>query len=90
MVISCDKVVTEANGIIKVCHEVQENLDFNGRDEIFNLLTLVKAKKPRYTAAGYFVLNRSTLFALLSTTTTYFIILVQFHQEHIKNRAYTQ
>lgn len=78
---SCDYVVAEANRTIKVCYEIQENLDYNERNELFNLLALVKARNPCYTAAGYIVVNRSTLFTLLSAVTTYFIIIVQFHQQ---------
>lgn len=77
LILSCNGVITEAN---RICYNVPENLGFNERMELFNLLILVRAKKPCYTAAGFFTLNKSTLFALLSTTTTYFIILVQFHQ----------
>lgn len=80
LIISCDNVIAEARNIVKVCQEIQEDADAAQREEIFNLLTLVKAKWPRYTAAGYFVVNRSSLFALFSVATTYFIILVQFHQ----------
>lgn len=81
LIISCDKVVTEATRIIEISHKIQDKIDFNGREEIFNLLILVKASKPHFTAAGFFKLNRSTLFSILSVTTTYFIILLQFHQD---------
>lgn len=78
---SCDKVVEEARNIVKVCQEVQEHMDSVEREEIFNLLALVETNRPSYTAANYFVLDRTSLFALLNATTTYFIILVQFYQK---------
>lgn len=76
MVVSCDRVVAEAKGILNICYETQRNMDYNEREEVFKLLVLIDTKKPRYTAADYFTLNKSTIFALLSTVTTYFIVLV--------------
>lgn len=82
MVISCDKVIMEAERIVNVCQEVQEILPSNSRErnEIFRLLVLVNAKRPIYSAANYFVVNRKALLGLLSVTTTYFIVMVQFNQ----------
>lgn len=82
IVISCDRVAREAGRIVSVCHKIQEKLPQSSweRNEIFKLLTLVNSKKALYTAADYFIVSRSTLFGLLSVTTTYFIILVQFNQ----------
>lgn len=86
VLMSCDKVVEEGMKIVKVCHEIQAVLNPYDRREILNLMVLVNSKRPRYTAAGYFVLNRCSLFALLSVITTYFIILVQFHQSSYVNQ----
>lgn len=63
---------------------MQENLRGFEREDVFNLLALVDARKPRYTVSGYFMLNRTTLLAFLSTVTTYFIIVVQFSQNQNK------
>lgn len=79
---SCDRVMEESGNIIKVCLEIQDDLNSVEREEVYKLLALVKAKPSCYTAGGYFILNRSCLFALLSAVTTYFIILVQFHQKY--------
>lgn len=59
---------------------MQENLNFIAKEEVVNFMALVDANRPYYVAAGYFVLNRGNLFALFSTITTYFIIVVQFNQ----------
>lgn len=77
---SCDKATKEFTQIVDVCRTVQQYFPLHSkeRNEIFNLLLLVNSKQPLYTAAGYFTVNRSTLFGLLSVITTYFIILVQF------------
>lgn len=79
---SCDEVMEEARTIVKVCLEIQEDLDPVEREEVFKLLALVEAKSVCCTAGNYFVLNRSCLFSILSVVTTYFIILVQFHQKY--------
>lgn len=87
MIISCDKVTAEAKRIVNVCNEVETNMDYSAKDEVVKLLMIVKAKEPCYTAAGYFILNRSTLFALLNVVTTYFIILLQFYQQNNISRT---
>lgn len=46
---------------------------------MLNLIMLARSINPCYTAAEFFNVNRSTLFALLSVTTTYFIIMIQFN-----------
>lgn len=46
---------------------------------MLNLIMLAKNINPCYTAADFFIVNRTTLFALLSVTTTYFIIMIQFN-----------
>lgn len=83
---SCDKIINEANKIITTSCEIQEKLNSNGKEEIVNLLTMMKAKKPCYTAAGYIILNRNTLFSILSTTATYFIILLQLNRAMLKQK----
>lgn len=82
IVISCDCVTREAERIVGVCQRVQEDMTTYSweRREIFKFLLLVNTRKPLYSAADYFIINRSTLFGLLGVTTTYFIILVQFSQ----------
>lgn len=80
LVISCDQVSAAVNGIVEVCHEIQENLNFNGRIEVFNLLSIITAKKPYYSAAGFFIINKRTLLTFFSVITTYFIVVIQFNQ----------
>lgn len=79
---SCDRVAKEAGKIVGVCHRIDEQLSSNSWEskEVWKLLMMVKAKRTTYTAAGYFVVNRETLFGLFGVATTYFIILVQLYQ----------
>lgn len=81
IVMSCESVSMEAAKIVSVCLEVQEKMPTPSweRKEIYKLLTVTSTKTGLYTAANYFVLFRGTLFSLLSVTTTYFIIMVQFN-----------
>lgn len=82
IVMSCDQVTKETERTVGVCYKIQENLSLYTweREEIFKFLTLINSRKPIYSAAGYFVISKSSLFGLLSVTTTYFIILIQFSQ----------
>lgn len=79
---SCDRVAKEAEKVADVCQRAMESLPIRSseRNEIFNFFELVNTRKPSYTAAGYFIINRGTLFGLLSVTTTYFIVMLQFNQ----------
>lgn len=82
VVISCDRVIAKAEQIVDTCCEVQENLQTRSseRNQVFELLKLIGSKKLSYSAAGYFIINKSTLFGLIGVITTYFIVLLQFHQ----------
>lgn len=64
-----------------LAHKLQEDMPLMSteRNEVLNLIMLAKNVNPCYTAAEFFNVNRTTLFALLSVTTTYFIIIIQFN-----------
>lgn len=82
IIVSCDGVIKEKKRIVGICHNQQGILPLYSRerDEIFKFLEFIESSKPLYTAAGYFAINRSTTFELLSVVTTYFIVLTQFKE----------
>lgn len=81
VIVSCDKATRETRKIIILAHKLQEEMPLMSleRNEILNLILLAKNVNPCYNAIGFFKINRTTLFALLRVTTTYFIIIVQFN-----------
>lgn len=82
LIISCDSTTREANSIIGICNEVEEQLPnfCTEREELLRLVELAKQEPVHYSAADFFHVNRTTIFSILSVTATYFIIIIQFYQ----------
>lgn len=85
IIMSCDGSLQKAKDIVKFCQDHQDELPSRSeeREEIFKLLLLIDTRKPKFSAAGYFTINRKTIFTVLYVTTTYIIILVQFRQLYV-------
>lgn len=81
VIISCDITICETKKILKLACKYQEKMPLVSleRSELLHLIMLVRNINPCYTAADFFNVNRRTLFALLSVTTTYFIVMIQFN-----------
>ncbi|KAJ8947248.1 hypothetical protein NQ314_008647 [Rhamnusium bicolor] len=79
---SCDWALQEAQNIIPICYKYQQDFSTSSgeRQELICLTNQALNNKPAFTAAGFFEINRKTLLALLSATTTYFIVIIQFNQ----------
>lgn len=85
IVISCDITLQKANEIVEICYDLQETLPTYSkeREEVFKLLEFVMSRKPKYSAADFFVVNRKTLFSVLYVATTYIIVIIQFREEFL-------
>lgn len=66
--------------IVDICYSFGMSLSPQTleRNKLFNLMVLMNSKQIEYSAGGYFTISKTTLFELLSVSTTYFIVLVQF------------
>ncbi|XP_049820550.1 uncharacterized protein LOC126264902 [Aethina tumida] len=75
----CNEAAKEGENIAITAfkHEKSFPLNSEERRELLNLAHYVVQRKIRFTAAGFFEVNRRNIFALFGTTTTYFIILIQ-------------
>ncbi|CAG9762816.1 unnamed protein product [Ceutorhynchus assimilis] len=73
--------VVESEEIITICYRLQLKYSvFTGPyQSIKNLLYLVNNSKVKFTAMDYYEINRSTMFDLIGTTATYFVVLIQFY-----------
>ncbi|KAJ8947247.1 hypothetical protein NQ314_008646 [Rhamnusium bicolor] len=78
---SCDLAIKEAQNIIVICYKYQQPfLTYSEeKQELINLVNQAINDKPTFTAAGFFEINRKTVFALLGTTIAYFIVLIQIN-----------
>ncbi|XP_018569254.1 gustatory receptor 68a-like [Anoplophora glabripennis] len=77
---SCDSVVTQANKLETNCHQLKRTFIWEPkmREELDKLMYLIIKMPPHFSAAGFFEINRSTLLSVISSVTTYFIIITQF------------
>ncbi|KAJ8947993.1 hypothetical protein NQ314_008509 [Rhamnusium bicolor] len=77
----CDLTVRESQKVIKICYNLnqKEILSSEERQELRNLINQVKINIPKFTAAGFFEIGRTTLFSFFGATTTYLIVIIQFH-----------
>lgn len=81
LVMMCgNSVTTESSKTPFLCYKLQEHFpaDSNERIEILILAKQVRTNVVKITAADFFEINRSTLFGLLATCTTYVIVVLQF------------
>ncbi|XP_018565606.1 equilibrative nucleoside transporter 3 isoform X2 [Anoplophora glabripennis] len=81
VVFCCDSVVRETDKLLMNCYMLEQTLPLRSKEleELDSLKELIKNKRPTLTAAGFFEIRRSTLLSLLSSTTTYFIVALQFN-----------
>lgn len=65
-----------------ICYKLEEQYPIATveRKELLKFASLSRNKVPRFTAAGFFEIDRTTHFGFLTVAATYFIILIQFNQ----------
>ncbi|KAJ8952979.1 hypothetical protein NQ318_015339 [Aromia moschata] len=80
IIFTCDFTVKESRKLLVTCSRMERYLPLTSkeRSELLRLEDQIRNNRPSFTAAGFFQINRSTLLSLISTTTTYFIIVLQF------------
>ncbi|RZC42723.1 hypothetical protein BDFB_013469 [Asbolus verrucosus] len=80
VVMSCDSTTSQSNNVVKLCYKMQEHFldDSNERRKLIWLAKQTSTNGARFTAANLFEINRKIFIGILSITTTYFIIIIQF------------
>ncbi|KAJ8947253.1 hypothetical protein NQ314_008652 [Rhamnusium bicolor] len=80
VIFCCDLTIRESKKLLKTCFKLDQYLPLESEEsrELKSLTNIIKSRRPVFTAAGFFQVNRATLLSLFGTTTTYFIIIVQF------------
>ncbi|RZC41106.1 7tm 7 domain containing protein, partial [Asbolus verrucosus] len=81
VIMSCDSATRESKKIVMLCYKIQQHCVANSieRKELIYLAEVTSASVPTFTAAGFFEINRNTFLGILSATTTYLIIIIQFN-----------
>lgn len=77
-----DSVKNTAEHSIWVCHITRSYFERNSEvhDELETFAQVVTQTVPKFTAAGFFEINRRTIFHVFSVTATYFIVIIQFYK----------
>ena len=80
--ISADRATASSTKTTSLCYKFQEQFvtKSEARLELFKLAQQTTASTAVITAANFFQINKATLFGLFGTTTTYFIVILQFNQ----------
>ncbi|XP_049820841.1 gustatory and pheromone receptor 32a-like [Aethina tumida] len=87
LIIQSHKAKSSAKKIVQTSLRLQHHLPQYSptREELFRLCEKAAMFEPTFTAADFFVLDKSTILSILSTITTYFIVVVQFNNIHLQS-----
>jgi hypothetical protein len=69
----CDEILTKA-------HRLEVQLTSYEYKEIQVFIDAVQHNRPEFRAASFFAIDRSTLFSLLNSLTTFLLVMIQFKQ----------
>ncbi|KAG5899315.1 hypothetical protein JTB14_029268 [Gonioctena quinquepunctata] len=79
MIMSCDMVENSAVKLLNTCNYLRATTGNNlESEELHHLSEFIEELSPKFTAAGFFRVNRKLIPAFLSSLTSYIIILIQF------------
>lgn len=72
----------QAQLITDTCYKLEDEFAIGSKErkELLQLAKLSRINTPYFSAAGFFNMDRTTLFGFLSVATTYVIIIIQFNQ----------
>lgn len=77
--VNSNSVTQESRELVYSCYKLQEKTsEFITKQEVASLARELQFNVAIFTAADFFDLNKSTLFGILATITTYFIVIIQF------------
>ncbi|XP_017776705.1 PREDICTED: gustatory receptor 68a-like [Nicrophorus vespilloides] len=82
---ACGSGANEAAKTATICYDILHSLPSNDqfkqtRNDIIELAEQACNKAPTFTAAGFFTIDTSSLFALFGAVTSYLIVLIQFNK----------
>ncbi|XP_072380900.1 uncharacterized protein [Diabrotica undecimpunctata] len=81
MVLYCDRVEASSKDLIKQCYLLQPDVnDPLLMKELLNLTEFIKDLRPKMQVSGYFRINKRIVPVMISTLTTYLIIVIQFNK----------
>lgn len=81
----CDQIETQQYTLLEVCYHLQNEIhEKSAKDELNELINYMQYSPQKFTAAGFFHLNRGYFSTLISALVSYMIVVVQFASVHSK------
>jgi hypothetical protein len=80
----CHRVYQETNKIVTLTRDFRQLCKWSvsdGHDELGEFASFVVENSPRFSAADFFWIERSTILSMLGTVTSFLIIMIQFRQK---------
>ncbi|KAJ3620233.1 hypothetical protein MTP99_004201 [Tenebrio molitor] len=80
VILWCDAIREEYEELLLYCYEMQECLDNSifEEDDMCAFTKSVSQNSPEFTAARYFYIDRSAIFSIMNSITTFLLVLIQF------------
>jgi gustatory receptor len=80
VILWCDAIREEYEELVSYCYEMQECLDNSifEEDDMCAFTKSVSQNSPEFTAARYFYIDRSAIFSIMNSITTFLLVLIQF------------
>jgi gustatory receptor len=74
----CDSILRMGEEILLQAYRLQTAFTSYGIEEILVFIDVVRLNRPEFTAARFFSIDRSTLFCIINSLTTFLLVMVQF------------
>nr|CAH7766070.1 unnamed protein product [Callosobruchus chinensis] len=79
VMLCCDSAINESRNIVKICYTLEQNETYTEEEkqELKSIVDQFTSDPPKFTAAGFFEINRSNILSFFSATATYLIVIIQ-------------
>jgi gustatory receptor len=74
----CDSVIKKCDEILSQAYRLESELTSYDNEEILVLIDGLLHNRPEFRAARFFSIDRSTLFTVLNSLTTFLLVIIQF------------
>ena len=77
----CDLILNEHNEILSLSHKLEimvKKLQLDKTYDISSFIGAISEYKPVFTAARFFTVDRSAIFSVLNSITTFLLVMIQF------------
>lgn len=83
----CDSVLIQSDKIVSSSYRLEKYLTDKESCEILQFIEIVKANFPKFSAARFCFIERSTLYKIFETVSTVLIIMIQFNPDLNHNKT---